>query len=212
MRFFLFVCLSLAFVQTVFVWNESYAQTRAQPRAPTDQIDEMLGNREAPRKPQTIAEYTRLHYEQCMQTEHPYLAGADLRNMCICSTDLFPKNMTLEQIQAMEDGGVEGAFQRDRMMLFIYTPCIKPVVKKMMLSQCMSNKKSEFLMKNQSVTCSCIADRLSDKMAELAPGYIQTASRYPREGKGPFDIVMHPDTFEKQMSHKTRVCVELYED
>ena len=206
MRFFLIVCLFLAFAQPVS------AQTNAtSPSTSKSQIDELLGNKKEQIVPTTIEGYAFLHYQQCMRTQHPILSGDDLMRMCTCTSTQLSNAMTFEQIKDIEAGGAEGIFQHNRMMLFVYAPCVKPTIRTMLLQQCMGDRKNAYLMKNQGKTCVCIADYVANKMDEIAPIYIQNSMRKPAQTPAPLDLLVHEDSFNLRLRHYTGVCFDMYE-
>ncbi|MEZ5919023.1 MAG: hypothetical protein R3D66_03620 [Alphaproteobacteria bacterium] len=51
--------------------------------------------------------------------------GQHLQMMCACTSSKIPDVMTIQQMQALQTDTEEGQFQRNRMMMFVYAPCIE---------------------------------------------------------------------------------------
>jgi len=206
-----FFLITPAFAQGAYVPPRNAPNIGPTPSTPQGELDELLDGKKVIRQPETIADYTYLHYKQCLATEHPILAGKDLQRMCSCTAANFSKTMSVADIREIEAGSAEGVFQRNRLLYFVYAPCVPPIIAKMVTSQCMSNKKNAYMMKNQGGMCACLGDRMETKFEEIVPAYIQDSMLFPSSPPNPLDLLVHERTFETQLRHFTNTCLFKYE-
>ena len=197
-----------AFAQTIYL-----QPNKTQKEAPKadEQIDELLGKKAPQQAPQTLGEYARAYHQNCLATDHPILAGKDLEDLCGCTANNFLDVMTLEQVLEMQQSTSEGLFQRNRMLLFVYAPCIEYPTRTMILKECMGQTRNKFFMKNQSATCSCLANGVAEDLKELAPKYIENALRRNEKTLDPLGLLMNSDHFDERMRYHTRRCLADHE-
>ena len=209
MRIFLLICLSILLAQPVFA-KESIAP-EASPNA-REQIEDLLGQEnDAKKEPQNLYEYADEYNQRCLKSTHPIFAGKDLERLCSCASSNIPDAMTL---QNMKDAGYktsEGYFQRTRLIMFAYKPCLEKSLYRMLASDCINNIKNKAFMKNILGTCDCIATDVSKRMHEVSGSYIRAALKNKWELIHPLDVLINPDEFNRQMRFKTKICLRIHE-
>ncbi|MFK7839120.1 MAG: hypothetical protein AB8B83_02220 [Bdellovibrionales bacterium] len=217
MRFFRFF-IAITVLAILFYAPDGYAQNTYTPPteipdidlpravSPQDELDELLDGGKIIRTPQTLKEYTYLHYKQCLETEHPVLTSKDLKKMCSCTSQNFSKSMSVENIKEIEKGSAEGVFQQNRLLYFVYAPCVEPVLKNVLLLQCMQDKKAAMLMKNHPTYCICFSDEISRVFGEYAPKAIKSYIVQPDGRFDPLNLLINDYYFENELKHKTYVC------
>lgn len=213
MRIFLLLALTFLWIQPAFA-QSGYVPPREAPIDPPrsdnaqDDLNELLGKKRDTRQPETLADYTYLHYRQCLDTEHPILNGRDLERMCSCTAGNFRDSMTLENIREIENETREGVLQKNRLMYFVYGPCVKPTLNTMLINQCINNKKNELLMKHHSITCTCIAQYVSERIGDhIVPQLIEHSLSFPNRNFEPLAYLINTDIFDKNLRHYSNFCI-----
>lgn len=207
----LFFLILMSFVITLPVFAQQLIEPETSPNA-EEEIEKLLGKQKQKKQaPQTLDNYVYEYTQRCLKAQHPIFAGKDLENFCFCAQKNIPTAMTLEHIKDAQYKTSEGYFQRNRMLMFVYAPCIEAPLKKMVLNSCLNNVRSKHLMKNMYATCGCIADDVSKHLQGLTTQYIQGAVERKKDTLNPLDLLLVPDHFERTMSHKTKVCFSRHE-
>jgi len=161
--------------------------------------------------PRTINDFANAYYKSCMQKEHPLLKADDKEMLCGCTSANIPGNMTVEQMQAMQTDTAEGQDQRNRMMLFVYTPCIEYPTRALVLDQCMNNKQVQSSMRNFREVCSCLADSMAVFMKENASQAVQAAVRRNRKDYDPLSELLQSRKYENHTQLHMKKCVTKHE-
>jgi len=174
-------------------------------------IDKLLQDEVKPEALKTANDYANQYFQNCLQTDHPYLKGKDLELLCGCTSAKFSEVMTPQNVQAMQHNTPEGQHQRNRVLMFVYAPCIEYPTRAMILSECLSKPQTQHLMKNPSSTCKCLADGVAEDMAELAPQYIESSIRRNPENLDPLGLLMNSEAFEKRSIYHSRLCLSKHE-
>ncbi len=205
MRLFLLTIFTLS-----FHWN-AYAQNPPPPKA-IEQIEELLGKKkQETTEPVTLNQFANKHFNNCSNTKHPIIIGQDLLRLCACTRDRFLENMSIPQIRAMQKNDDEGRYQKSRMLLFVYAPCIKFPLNRMISTTCMRNVQNKYLMKSQSATCQCIADRVSEASYKLIGKYMQGIIKLKMEDREPLNLLVKENHFNDLMFNHTKQCLREFE-
>ncbi len=191
--------------------NPSTRQAAPAP-APEQQIDEMLGQ-QTPQVPtlKTSADYANAYYNNCVRQQHPVMKGEDLELLCACTSAKFSEVMTVEQAKAMNEDTPEGQFQRNRMMMFVYAPCIEFPTRAMIMHSCLSDPKARYSMKNPQATCSCLANSVAEEMKSRAPGIIENSLRTNPKDLDPLATLMNSKTFDDVSRQHSMRCLQIHE-
>ena len=211
MRIFLFICLSFLLIQPAFAQGLMTPQ-EATPNA-EEEIEELLGKKQKEElsPPKSLNEFAFRYKQRCVKTVHPIIADKYLDLFCSCASNNILNEMTFEEMQQAQYKSAEGSFQRQRMLMFVYAPCIEKPLNTMILNDCVNNVRSKHLMKNIYGTCGCLADEVAREIQAVTPQYIRGAIRRREDVLNPLDLLVNTDDFERKMRHKTKVCLSRFE-
>lgn len=159
----------------------------------------------------TIEDFAGRYYQNCMAQDHPLLQGENLELLCGCTAAQLSKVMTVEQVRQMQEDTADGQYQRNRMMMFVYAPCIEHPTRALVLDQCMNDPKVRGAMKNFKTVCNCLADGMAAFMKERAPGVIESAIKYNEKDIDPLRRLLESKAFDDMSQAKMRECIALYE-
>lgn len=174
-------------------------------------LQEKGHNAPKPSAPQTIGDKANLYYQSCIKQKHPLLKGEMLGLFCGCTSAKMTEVMTPEQITTMGEDSVEGQYQRNRMTLFIYTPCIEYPTKALILDQCLNNKEARKGMRNPKKTCGCLAEGMGKYMREKAPKTIERALMVNAGDIDPLRVLLESPDFDSKTQYLMRACVAEHE-
>lgn len=166
---------------------------------------------QAPAPEATIDDYANRYYENCRAQKHPILQGENLELLCGCTASQLPKAMTIEQVRQMQEDSADGQYQRNRMMLFVYAPCIEHPTRALVLDQCMNDPKVQAGIKNYKTVCNCLADNMATFMKERAPATIENAIKFNEKDVDPLRKLLESPAFDETSRSKMGECISLYE-
>jgi hypothetical protein len=210
---FLGVMLMPAPAQAVDIFNKpksAEAPAEPEPAPPSAQPDlpELQAPEPAaPAEPKDIKEAANSYYKFCMSKQNPMLDAENQKLLCGCTASNIPDVMTLEQMKAMNTDTAEGLEQRNRMLLFVYTPCIEYPTRSMVLYQCMGNEQLKTTLGNPTKICNCLADGMATFMRERAPDAIQMAIRRNEKDIDPLRKLMESNGYEQYQNMTLRNCL-----
>ena len=161
--------------------------------------------------PRTITAFANDYFNTCLKQDHPILRGESLELMCGCTAAQIPQNMTVRQMQAMGENTDEGALQRSRMLLFVYTPCIKYPTKALVESRCLDDPNVRSGMKRYKKVCACLADGMAALMEKEAPGHVEEALKRDSGNLDPLRMLLESRLFTEQSQYHMRRCVTKHE-
>lgn len=202
-----------AFADSIYVRKNKEQPTAQNQYEAERELDQLLKQeeRKQARTPQTMEGYANDYYKNCLAQKHPVLQGDDLKLLCGCTSAKFSENMTLEQVQAMQTDSKEGLYQRNRMMMFVYAPCIEFPTRALVMHQCINDTKVRYTMKNPSKTCVCLADGVAKDMKERAPEVIKNALVLNPKDLDPLALLLNSSAYENRTIYHTKACIQKYE-
>ena len=121
-------------------------------------------------EPQTEEEYANAFFKDCVKQDHPILRGEHLEMFCGCTSAQIIETMSLKEMKATERDSEYGQFQRNRMLMFAYAPCLASPVREMTIDQCLVNKDT---LKDSTGTCTCVGDKISEYIQIESPEFIE---------------------------------------
>ncbi len=184
----------------------------SQPVQPTQQeLEEMLGQKPPQAPPQNVEEYANRYYKNCLAQQNDVLNGENLELLCACTAAKFTENMTMEQISAIDSGSQEGLYQRNRILMFVYAPCIEFPTRALIMNQCLNDTKNQYTMKNQLKTCTCLAEGVAGDLKEQAPEVIKNALALNPKDLDPLSLLMNSSAFETRFRNNSLRCLQLHE-
>lgn len=200
----------------LFVKKKPAAETPGkappQPSIPELKDETPLAEHEKEPPPEaTIEDFANRYYQNCAAQQHPILQGESKELLCGCTAAQLPKAMTVDQVREMQEDTPEGQFQRNRMMMFVYAPCIEHPTRALVLDQCMNDIKVRSAMKNFKTVCGCLADKMASYMKERAPTAIETSIRQNQTDTDPLRTLLESPAFDEMSRAKMSECIALYE-
>ena len=162
-------------------------------------------------EPEDINAFANRYFANCMNQGHPILNGENLETMCACTAAQIPGNMTVAQMQAMQTDTEEGQLQRNRMLMFVYTPCIEYPTKALVENQCLNNPQVKESMKYYPAVCDCLSDGMAEFMRENAAEYIQASIQRNKQDTDPLRTLMESKVFTEKSQYYMRTCVLTHE-
>lgn len=172
--------------------------------------DEPTDDAPAP-PPESIDDFANRYYENCLKQENETLKGENLEMMCGCTSAQIPQNMTVEQMRAMQDNTDEGKLQRSRMLLFVYTPCIKYPTKALVTEKCLNNPDVRKTMRNYRAVCGCLGDKMADYMDREAPRAMEQALKRDMTDIDPLRALMESRGFDDYSRYYMNKCLNEHE-
>ncbi len=154
-----------------------------------------------------ITDYANGYYKNCMKKDHPVIRGEHLEMLCACTASKIPGTMTPEQMSLLQDDTEEGLTQRNRMLMFVYTPCIAYPVRALVEDNCMNNAKIKTDIKSYRKVCSCLGEKMGETTSQQAPKIIETALRRDPRDLDPLALLVNSKGFELQSRAHTRECL-----
>lgn len=159
-------------------------------------------------EPKSIGEMANTYFRNCLAQEHPMLDAENKQLMCGCTSAKIPEVMTLEQMKEMANDTPEGLEQRNRMMLFVYTPCIEYPTRAMVLYRCLDDPKLKALLGNTQPMCSCLAGNMASFMREKAGPVIELAIRNNEKDIDPLRKLMESRAYEINEHQTLQGCMK----
>lgn len=166
---------------------------------------------EPPETPADINDFANTYYENCMKTRHPVIMGEHLQMMCACTASKIPDVMTVQQMQALQTDTDEGQFQRNRMMMFVYAPCIEYPTRALVEDSCMSNPQVKTAIRHYPKVCKCLGDHMAETMARQAPNAIEKAIKRNPKDLDPLGVLVNSKNFELHSRSHMKECLLRYE-
>lgn len=157
--------------------------------------------------PADINAFANAYYQNCTKKEHPIIKGEDLQMLCACTAAKIPDVMNVEQMEALQTNTSEGQYQRNRMLMFVYTPCIEYPVVALVKDSCMNNPKIKTNMSEYKKVCSCLADHMAEFVSTQAPKTIEAALKRDPRDIDPLALLVNGEAFERQSAIHMKECL-----
>lgn len=218
-------CLPLMAQAQVFIQKDQpvgeakpFQKEKTAPDTPIDEttIEEHLFG-ETPQEPEapapitTIEEYANQYFAKCMEQDHPILKGESHELLCACTSANIPGNMNLDQVREMQKDTAAGLEQRNRMMLFVYAPCIEYPTRALIMDQCVNNPQIKASMKNYFKVCSCLAEGMGKVLQEAAPSAIQQAIERNVKDYDPLRALLDSTFYNEKSQYYLQTCLAKYQ-
>ncbi|MEM7650782.1 MAG: hypothetical protein AAF204_01710 [Pseudomonadota bacterium] len=198
--------------QDLFIKKERPSASVQTPRPEEQEIMELLD--QAPKKeeaerpaPQSINDFANRYFDNCMKQQHPNLQGEQKELLCGCTAANIPGNMTVQNMRDMQQNTPEGATQRGRMLLFVYTPCIEYPTKALIYDRCVNDPQVRGGLKRYTQVCDCLSDGMAGFMKERAPKTVENALALNINDIDPLRVLMESKAFEEQSRYHMKNCV-----
>jgi hypothetical protein len=158
---------------------------------------------------QTPEEFANGFFRDCIRQDHPILRGGHLEMFCGCTSAKITETMTLKEMKATKRDSEHGQFQRNRMLMFVYAPCLAYPVREMTIEQCLGNKDT---LKDSTGTCTCAGDKISEYILIESPKVIERMISYNKLSGDPISQFLESAELELHNKEYMTHCVAQYEE
>ena len=107
------------------------------------------------------------YYDVCMSHEDSRMDAESQTNLCSCAAARMMSYLSLEDVVRMSADIKDktGRAIYDKMLVNVYGPCLKLPVQKALAEQCVADKKiQQFMLRDTTGMCECMAARTGDYM------------------------------------------------
>ena len=147
------------------------------------------------------------YYENCLLENHPVLTPASKNILCACTSAKLSEEMTPPQIKAMFEEGPAGDEARNRMLMFVYAPCMEYPVRDLITQNCMGNPEVAKTASEPTALCECLGNQMGAYMAEKGPVVIEMALRTNPDSLDPLGNFFNSYAFQAQSRQHMSDCI-----
>ena len=107
------------------------------------------------------------YYDVCMSHDDPRMDAESQMNLCSCAAARMMSFLSLEDMAHMSADvkNTAGRAIYDKMLVNVYGPCLKLPVQKALAEQCVADRKiKQFMLRDTTGMCECMAARTGDYM------------------------------------------------
>lgn len=158
-------------------------------------------------KPKSIKELSNDYFKNCTAQKHHILKNEELKLFCGCTAANMSEIMSPEEVQLMSTDTPEGQFQRNRMMLLVYTPCIEFPTRALIMNSC----TQQAMLKRPIKTCECIADGMAEFVKERAPSVVENAVKRNIKDLDPLRSLLESRGYKSQERYYLTTCLSQHE-
>ena len=148
------------------------------------------------------------YYKNCMAQDHAVLKGNDKEMLCSCTSAQLTEHFTQEQMQTSMEDSEDGAFQRARLALNVYTPCIEYPTNALVTDNCLSNPQVQAGIPNYQAVCGCVGDKMGAFMKIKAPAYMRSALAENPEDLDPLRVLLESDLYNDNTQGFLNACIK----
>lgn len=157
--------------------------------------------------PKTMGEFAKQYYKGCIEKNDAVVNGANLQTQCNCTAQKILQEFTLEDINAVPSQTANGAFQRSRILLEAYAPCMEHPARGILLEKCVKDPAMQKLP-NYEQSCNCMANRMAQYVTANGSSIIAKSLRNPTPSPNPLSDLMREPDFQAQAQRELAECVK----
>lgn len=204
MRLFLFISVMLfssltatpaAWAQDVFL-KPADQQTTPQSALPKDKTS--LANQ---------------YYANCMAKDHPIMTGETKKALCACTSARISQEMAIADIQLLFENTPEGQHQRDRVLAYIYLPCMQQPSYDLILDNCVKTLEQTPGLTGAYNICQCLAHEMSQYTQEFTNTLVRQDMSHEElsQIQGKLAAFLNSDTYQQVSQRKTMECLQKFQ-
>ncbi len=225
--FLMLVCLTMpqgAWAADIFLKNDPTAQEDTAPQpyiapmgtpqtAPTQQDYQQeapSGRTALQAATETGEDITALatrYYKNCVSKSDPVLKEANLQLLCTCAAQKMMEIMTVDDIKTMATETQEGQFQRNRLLLQVYAPCMQYPARSLLYGNCVGNAEIQQTVPGYEIACACMADRMASYVAENATTVVAQNLQANPSDSNPLQSLMGRADFKAKAQAELGECI-----
>ena len=136
------------------------------------------------------------------------MKGESLNTQCSCTSQKIIEEMTIEDVNGMAEATANGEFQRGRILLQAYAPCMQYPARSILLEKCTNDPNMKKTVAAYEQACSCMADRMAQYVALNGPMIIAKSLRSTAPNPNPLSDLMRDPDFQSQAQRELAECVK----
>ena len=180
-------------------------------QAPLDEILGLTPPKEKREKTGNIKKDIALrYYDNCSKYDHPLLTEEGQDILCSCTSDGIENALTTEEAQSLYKTGLAAIKAREKMMKYIYGPCMQYPIRNLAYDACMGNKAVQDSMDDYKVICNCSADTMGRFMSANYEEIMNGALQSPQWYNDPLGHYLQSDGFQLKSSGFLKRCVQIH--
>ena len=148
------------------------------------------------------------YFKNCIAQDHPILSGENKEMLCACTSSQLSQHFTRDQMQTSTEDSEDGAYQRARLALQVYTPCIEYPTNALVTDRCLTNTQVQTAVPNYKAVCGCLGDKMGAFMKIKAPAYMRTALAENPEDIDPLRTLLESDLYNDNTQRFLNTCIQ----
>lgn len=185
------------------------------PAAPVEQPDYYGQQQQATQAPvqtneaegDTITTLATRYYKNCVSKDDPILKAANLQLLCTCAAQKMMEVMTVDDIKTMATETQEGQFQRNRLLLQVYAPCMQYPARSLLYGNCVGTPEIQSTVPGYEIACACMADRMASYVAENATTVVAQNLQANPADSNPLQSLMNRADFKAKAQAELGECI-----
>lgn len=160
---------------------------------------------------QSPNDFAKAYNQACVNANADPSLNEYVALQCACTAAEMTEFMTPVDLQALTGNGDEAEFQRARLMMLGYIPCMKAPVRSLVLDQCLSDDKLQKTVRRPRRVCACMANGLSEyatsKGQNIIPGFRRGSYDSKKAAANPLAFIIRSRAFERQSDYHLARCL-----
>jgi hypothetical protein len=161
-------------------------------------------------------EWANKYYNNCMAApEQPGMLPESKKALCACTASKMTQAMTEDEIKTMFSETPEGAYQRDRMTLLVYVPCMEAPTRDLIYNHCVGNMLIRRGLKKYHEVCNCLGENMGKYAAEnggrIADEALRNRTNNNLNAKQLLNEFMESPAFQQQSQYYVTTCTQKHE-
>ena len=142
-------------------------------------------------------------YENCMKKPEGTMSAGTQDIFCQCTAYHTQKNLTMEDMQAMQDPSPAGRLALNKVLLDVYAPCMEFPVRDLIYNKCMEND-----FQRKEGICSCLADKMGRYTADSAQARLKDVLAQDPNIYDPMGPIVNSPDFAQREKRLALDCIQ----
>ncbi len=155
----------------------------------------------------TITTLATRYYKNCVSKDDPILKEANLQLLCTCAAQKMMEVMTVDDIKTMATETQEGQFQRNRLLLQVYAPCMQYPARSLLYGNCVGTPEIQSTVPGYEIACACMADRMASYVSENATTVVAQNLQANPADSNPLQSLMNRADFKARAQAELGECI-----
>jgi len=186
------------------------------PPSSAQSLNEFIEREEVQEQPKnyTISDYADMYFKGCRaKNESPELQDY-VDYQCGCTSAKIPEFMNAHDMYLALGKDKEARFQRARIILNAYVPCLRETVKDYAYDQCLVTKQGEAPLNNKRGVCECISEGMAARAEERAEAILFGRNKANLELRNPDNLlasILTDRSYTVKYRYYTPKCLQQFE-